>query len=400
MHARRSKVTAALAAALMLVAAFATGAQARPDTKSAPAQASPLKVGIIYSRTGLLAAYGAEYLSGLRWGLNYATGGTGAVNGRKVQFTLVDDGGDPAKAVTSAKDLIGQGYKILVGSVSSGVALQLAPLAEQNKILYIAGPAATDALTGINRYTFRSGRQTYQDVKASTAYLKGAVGKNVVVFAQDSAFGAGNFAAVRTVFGDLSGQKVDRVLVPLSAQDFTPYAQQLRQKNPDLVFVAWAGTTTGAMWTAPDQQGIFDRVDTVVTGLAERATWPFYGPATGKIKFLNHYNAGAPKNKVNDWLVAKMKRRNQTPDLFTPDGFVAGQMIVRALKASPTNVDRMISSLEGWSFTGPKGQQEIRASDHAMLQPMFLVQLRQQGNRYTANTSVRLRAKHTAPPTR
>lgn len=391
MHGRRPKVIAALGAAVVLLAALAAGAQARPDSHA-------VKVGIIYSRTGLLAAYGAEYLSGLRWGLSYATGGTGKVNGHTVELTLVDDAGDPAKAVTAAKDLIGQGYKIIAGTVSSGVALQLAPLAEQNKILYISGPAATDALTGINRYTFRSGRQTFQDVKASTAYLKGAIGKNVVVFAQDSAFGVGNFLAVKTVFGDLSGQKVDRVLVPLSAQDFTPYAQQLRQRNPDLVFVAWAGTTAGAMWTALDQQGVFDSVDTVVTGLAERATWPFYGPAGTKIKFLNHYNADAPKNKVNDWLKAKMKRRNQVPDLFTPDGFVAAQMIVRALKASTTDVEQMIAALEGWSFTGPKGQQEIRASDHAMLQPMFLVQLRRVGDRYTAITNVRLRAKYTAPP--
>ena len=396
MHGTRRKAIAALTAAVVVLAMLAAGAQARPEATGSTA--ATIQIGIIYSRTGLLGAYGAEYLSGLRLGLNYATGGTNRVNGNDVEFTLVDDGGDPAKAVTAAKDLIGKGYKILGGTVSSGIALQLAPLADQNKILYISGPAASDAITGINDYTFRSGRQTYQDVKASTAYLKGAVGKNVVVFAQDSAFGAGNFAAVRTIFGDLSGQKVDRVLVPLSAQDFTPYAQQLRQKNPDLVFVAWAGTTTGAMWNALDQQGVFNSVDTIVTGLAERATWPFYGPATGKIKFLNHYNAGAPKNTVNDWLVAKMKRRSQAPDLFTPDGFVAAQMMVRALKASATDVSKMVSSLEGWSFTGPKGQQEIRPSDHAMLQPMFLVPLRQNGTKYTANTTVRLRAKHTAPP--
>lgn len=396
----RLKAVAVLTAAIALLAALATGAQARPSASDG-ASSHTIRVGIIYSRTGLLGAYGAQYLSGLRWGLSYATGGTNTVAGHKVELTLVDDGGDPAKAVTAAKDLIGQGYKIIAGTVSSGIALQLAPLADQNRILYISGPAASDAVTGINKYTFRSGRQTFQDVKASTAYLKGAVGKNVVVFAQDSAFGAGNFAAVRTVFGDLSGQKVDRVLVPLSAQDFTPYAQQLRQKNPDLVFVAWAGTTTGAMWNALDQQGVFSSVDTIVTGLAERTTWPFYGPATGKIKFLNHYNAGAPKNTVNDWLVAKMKQRNQVPDLFTPDGFVAAQMIVRALgKGSTSDVDKMIGALEGWSFTGPKGQQEIRASDHAMLQPMFLVQLRQSGGKYTANTTVRLRAKHTVPPAR
>lgn len=394
MHGTRRKAIAALTAAVVVLTALAAGAQARPEASAN----HKIQIGIVYSRTGAFSAYGAEYLSGLRWGLNYATGGTNKVNGHEIEFTLVDDATDPAKAVSGAKDLIGKGYKIIAGSVSSGAALSVAPLAEQNKVLFISGPAATDGVTGINKYTFRSGRQTYQDVKASTAYLKGAVGKNVVVFAQDTAFGQGNFAVVKNIFGDLSGQKVDRVLVPFTAQDFTPYAQQLRQKNPDLVFVAWAGTSALAMWTALDQQGVLDRVDTVVTGLPERATWSFFGSAAGKIKFLNHYNASAPKNKVNDWLVAKMKRRGQVPDLFHPDGFVAAQMMVRALKASTTDVDKMIAALEGWSFTGPKGQQEIRASDHAMLQPMFLVKLNQSGGKYTATTTVRLRAKHTAPP--
>jgi branched-chain amino acid transport system substrate-binding protein len=397
MHGTRRKAFAALTAAIVLLAMLAAGAQARPEATDSTASHT-IKIGIVYPRTGAFAPYGAEYLSGLRLGLNYATGGTGKVNGHTIEFTLVDDGTDAAKAVSGAKDLIGQGYKIIAGTALSGAALQLAPLAEQNKILYIAGPATADALSGVNDYTFRSGRQIYQDVKASTAYLKGAVGKNVVVFAQDIAFGQGNVAAVRRVFGDLSNQKVDSLLVPFTAQDFTPYARQLRQKNPDLVFVAWAGTSTQAAFTALDQQGVFDSVDTVVTGLAERATWPAYGPALNKIKFLNHYNAAAPKNKVNDWLVKSMARRGQLPDLFTPDGFVGAQMMVRALKASTTDVSKMISALEGWSFTGPKGQQEIRASDHAMLQPMFLVRLSQTGGKYNVTTTVRLRAKHTAPP--
>ena len=64
-----------------------------------------------------------------------------------------DDGGDPAKAVTAAKQYIGQGVKIVAGTTDSGVASQLAPLAEQNKILYIDGPAATDKITGANRHT-------------------------------------------------------------------------------------------------------------------------------------------------------------------------------------------------------------------------------------------------------
>jgi branched-chain amino acid transport system substrate-binding protein len=390
----------ALAALVAGVATIAgVGGTARV-ADAAPSANAPIQVGIVYSRTGLLSSYGAQYVQGLRYGIAYATKGTNAVKGRKIELTLVDDATDPVKAVAGAKDLIGKGYKVIAGTVSSGIALQLAPLAEQNKVLYISGPAATDAVTGINKYTFRSGRQSYQDVLAASSYLGGGAGKNVTVFAQDSAFGLGNFVAVNQVMGTLGGQKVNRVLVPLSAQDFTPFAQQIKQQRTDLLFIAWAGTTAPAMWRALDQQGIFSSVDKVVTGLDQRASYATFGPVANKISFLSHYVSNAPRNKVNDFLVTAMRKRGQVPDLFTPDGFVAGQMIVRALGGSPSDVDRMVSALEGWSFTGPKGQQTIRASDHAMLQPMFQVKLVEAGGKYTTSVTKRLRAKYTAPPER
>ena len=63
------------------------------------------------------------------------------------------------------------------------------------------------------------------------------------------------------------------------------------------------------------------------------------------------------------------------PDIFTPDGFNAALMIVQALKKGGDDVDKMISALEGYKFLGPKGQNAVRPQDHAMLQPMFQVQL-------------------------
>ena len=49
--------------------------------------ASSYNVGIVYSRTGLLAAYGAEYVEGLKLGLQYATNGTNKVNGKTINLT-------------------------------------------------------------------------------------------------------------------------------------------------------------------------------------------------------------------------------------------------------------------------------------------------------------------------
>src|SRR4029453_10885800 len=176
------RVAAVLAAGVALVSGLASNAGARPSGDQRAA--ATIKVGIIYSRTGGFAAYGAQYISGLRWGLNSATKGTNKVGNNTIELTLIDDAGDPAKAVSAAKDLIGQGYKILAGSISSGVAVQMAPLAGQNNILFISGPAKADAVTGMNKNTFRSGVQTYQDVKAASSYLGYGVGKKVAVFAQ------------------------------------------------------------------------------------------------------------------------------------------------------------------------------------------------------------------------
>jgi branched-chain amino acid transport system substrate-binding protein len=388
---KRGTLLAILVGAILVLAAAGIAAQ----TTAAAPQASTVKVGIIYSRSGLLSNYGAMYEQGLRLGLEYLTKGTSKVNGHKIQITWVDDAGDAAKAVTAAKDLIGQGYKIIGGSTSSGVALQVGPIAEQNKVLFLSGPAASDAVTGLNKYTFRSGRQSYQDVLAANQVLGKGVGKKVLVFAQDTAFGQGNFAAVSAVLG-AHGHTVSKILVPLSANDFTPFAQQAKQAAPDLLFVAWAGTTSGAMFRALEQQGAITAAKETTTGLAERATWSTFPSG---IDFFTHYVSTGPDNKINDWLVKRLKRRNQVPDLFTPDGFVAAQMLVRAVqKSGGDDVDKMISALEGWQFVGPKGVMRIRQQDHALLQPMFQVRLVTVKGKVTAKVVKRFAPGNLQPP--
>ena len=363
---------------------------------AAPQAKADVKFGLIYSQTGALAAYGKEYIEGFNIGLKSVTKGTGMINGHKIVVSVNDDGGDAAKAVTIAKDLIGQGYHIIGGSASSGVALQVAPLAAQNKVLFISGAAAADAITGINKYTFRSGRQSIQDVVTAKAMIGDVTGKKVLVFAQDTAFGQGNVTAVKSVF---TGATVTSLMVPFSASDFTPFAKQAKDTKSDMIFVAWAGATAQSMWQAMSQQGAVDST-TVVTGLAEKATWPIFGSAGSKISLLAHYFEGASSNAVCTTLISEAKKNGSFSDLFTPDGFVTAQLLARAVDKADgdTNVDAMITALEGYTFLAPKGQQTVRAADHAMLQPMFIAKLNQSGTDYTATLVKTLSAQETAPP--
>ena len=393
MRTQKFFVPAVLAiAGLTLAGCAPTASDPGTDGEAQPA----VPVAVITSETGPLAAYGGAYLAGFEAGLDYATDGTGAVDGREIDVTVYDDAGDTDTAVNLARDVIGQGVQILAGTVSSGIALSLAEQAEQNQILYIAGPSAADAVTGINDYTFRSGRQTYQDVATAGTFIGDPAGQKVVVFAQDTAFGQGNLAGVDAVLGG-AGAEVEGILVPEDATEFTPFAQQILSADADLVFVAWAGATSAAMWQALDQQGVFDAIP-VVTGLGDVATYGAYAEASDQISFLNHYFGGAAGTEVEAAMIERLEAAGATPDLFSPDGFVAAQMVVQAIREGGDDVDGMIAALEGWTFEGPKGTTTIRAEDHAVLQPMFQARLVEQDGSWVPELIEIVEADTVAPP--
>ncbi|MER6531506.1 substrate-binding domain-containing protein [Streptomyces sp. NPDC001508] len=397
-HLRRTRIlaAAALTAAALLASGCAEAGTAGSGSADDQKGTAAVKVGLVYSKTGPLAAYGKQYIEGFRAGLDHATHGTGKVGGHTIEITERDDAGDASKAVAAAKDLIGKGTKILAGSTDSGIALQMAPLAAQNKVLFIDGPAATDAVTGSNKYTFRSGRQSYQDTLTAAAMLGDAKGKKVTVLAQDSTFGQANVDAVKAVLG-AEGATVSSVLAPPSATDLTPFARQVKSAAPDLVFVAWAGATAPALWTALDQQGVLS-ASKVTTGLAGTASYPVFGAGSEKITFLAHYFAGAAGTDVEKAMTKSVERAGGTPDLFTPDGFTAAQMIVRAVGASADDTDAMVKSLEGWTFDGVKGELRIRAEDHALLQPMFEARLKGSGKTAEPELVRTLPLDKVAPP--
>jgi branched-chain amino acid transport system substrate-binding protein len=351
----------------------------------APAQAATdIKIGVITSTSGPLASYGVAYKDGFTWGLNYYTGGKMAINGQKLVVTSKDDGADPASATASFKEMVGNGTKVIVGTASSGVALTLAPLAQQNKVLYISGPAKNDLVTSAaNKYVFRSGNSSTQDL-APLAGIKPISGKKVVLFVEDNAFGAGNIAAAKALMGP-KGALFEEIKVPTSTSDFTPFAKKAADANGSYVFIAWSNAlTAGAMLTSLKVQGAFVK-QRPITGLAGADTYNIYGTlfeGTNAI-LTNSYFAGASSSGAALDLATWYANNKKTQDLFTSTGADAAKMVVMALTRNPgQNVDTMIRNLEGKSWVGVKGLMTIDANTHLLIQPMFLVSLNKSGSGY------------------
>jgi branched-chain amino acid transport system substrate-binding protein len=351
------------------------------------ADGAPITVGLLSDKSGGLAIYGPMLERGFALGLDYATGGTNKVRGHEIKVVTKDTASNVDTGVNLAREALEKdGAKVLVGVPSSGVALAVSSLAAQNKVVYIASPAASPDITGKNftPYTFRAGRTSVQDALTMGAALT-QMGKKFIQIAPDYAFGRGSAAAFYAVVKANGGQFVmndnatdaGAVYAPQDTTDFTPYLNQILDSNADVLIVTWAGAGFVPLFQQMQQLGIFDKM-VVATGMGDNQTMAAgYADAVGSVG-VSVYHYALFDNAINKWLVDKHKAKYTTPpDLFTEGGFIAAQMLVKALDMTDGNpaADGMIRALEGMQYDGPKGAYQVRPEDHVLLQPMTLVKL-------------------------
>ncbi|MDD0814802.1 substrate-binding domain-containing protein [Curvibacter sp. HBC28] len=338
-------------------------------------QTGDIRIAHIYSKTGPLEAYGKQTQTGFLMGLEYATGGTMAVNGRKIVVLEKDDQGKP----DLGKSLLASAYSddkadLAVGPTSSGVALALLPVAEEYKKILIVEPAVADSITGDkwNKYIFRTGRNSSQDA-ISNAVALDKPGVTIATLAQDYAFGRDGVKAFKDALKN--AKLVHEEYLPTSTTDFTAGAQRLIDKLKDqpgrkVIFVIWAGAGNPFKIADLDLKRYNIEIATggnILPAMAAYKNFPGMEGAT-------YYYFGIPKNPVNEALVAQHYKQFKTPpDFFTAGGFSSAMAVVTALKKTngETGTNKLIKAMEGMSFDTPKGKMTFRAEDHQAMQSMY-----------------------------
>lgn len=344
-------------------------------TPFALAQSGDIKIAHVYSRTGPLEAYGKQTQAGLLMGLEYATGGTMMVNGRKLVVIEKDDQGKP----DLGKSLLATAYSddkadLAIGPTSSGVALAMLPVAEEYKKVLLVEPAVADAITGDkwNKYIFRTGRNSSQDA-ISNAVALDKPGVTIATLAQDYAFGRDGVKAFKESIK--TAKIVHEEYLPANTTDFTAGATRLIEKLKDqpgrkVIWIVWAGA--GNPFKIADLDLKRHGIE-IATGGNILPAMAAYNNHPG-MEGASYYYYKFPKNAANDWLVAEHQKRFQSPpDFFTAGGFSAAMAVVGALKktSGDTSTNKLIAAMEGMTFDTPKGPMTFRKEDHQAMQSMF-----------------------------
>ncbi len=329
----------------------------------------------VFSSTGAYAAFGRDTDRGFSLAVNEVKK---SAAGHPIRYITRDDQTKPDVGQQQATDAFEHdGARFFAGCASSAVALAIAKVVADKHALFWTSVGA-DEITGkeCNAYTFRWSVPAYGAVRAAMYpfIAKFPAAKKWYTITPSYVFGESLLTNVKEVAQEKGLQLIGNDYHPLGATEFSNYIAKAAEAKPDvLCLLNFGGDAIKAIKTATsyglkkttkilyvwsggllDYAGIgADDLDGIHVGCQY---WHDSTPATRKASEPYKTAYGEPLGYVGASAYIEAK--------LTFDG------IARAKSIDPA---RVAKALEGYKYTGPTGAEEVRAFDHQVVKPYFLL---------------------------
>jgi branched-chain amino acid transport system substrate-binding protein len=332
---------------------------------AAPAQQPKLRVGLMLPYSGTYAALGNNITNGFKLAVEEAGGRLG---GREVEYFTVDDESEPAKAPDNATKLIKRDkVDVLVGTVHSGVALAMTKVAKDNNTLLIVPNAGAADITGplcapnIFRTSFTMWQSGYAMGKVALEQGK----KSAVTFTWKYAAGDESVNAFKEAFEAGGGKVLKMMALPFGNVEFQSYLTEIAALRPDMVFSFFSGG--GAVKYVKDYAaaGLRKTIPLYGPGFLTDGTLEGQGEAAEGIFTTLHYADGLSNPKDKAFRAAYEKAFKSEPDVFSVQGYDAGQLLaagLTAVKGDTSKRAELVAAMENARIDSPRGPMTLSRS--------------------------------------
>lgn len=164
-------------------------------------ESGPVKIGFIAGLTGRGADLGASGFNGATLAVEEQNR-KGGIDGRPLELLAKDDRQDVAAARQGLEELVKSGVKVVIGPMTSSVAMELVPLANREKVLLLSPTVTARALTGVDDYFLRVISDTRGYAETSARFHVQELGWKTVFALYDD----GNRAYTASWLGDYTAK--------------------------------------------------------------------------------------------------------------------------------------------------------------------------------------------------
>jgi len=307
----------------------------------------PIKIGFISPLSGGMAANGKDMLTGIELYLEEI--GYQAA-GRKIELLVEDDEANPATGLTKTRKLVEKdGVHIMTGGLMASTAYALAPYIDSKEIPMTYPIMSADDITQrkIPKWIIRTGWASCQPHQPFGEYAYNVLKfRKISVIAYDFAFGWECVGGFHKVFEDSGGRILQKIWVPLIAQDMSPYLAQI-SKDADAVFAVFSGRQTMQFNKQYQEFGLKGKIPLIGGGTTtdEHALPSMGDEAIGVITPL-HYSE-VLDNPANKKFVKGFREKAKKAASYYSEGTYTGaRWIVEAIKAVNGDVENRPKFLE------------------------------------------------------
>jgi branched-chain amino acid transport system substrate-binding protein len=338
-----------------------------------PAQdKKPIKIGLLYSLSGLAAVYTQGTVIGHEIAAEEINA-KGGIQGRKIEYVVRDDKLKPGEAVKEFRRMVTRDkVDFVMGVISSGVALAVSEVAKEMKVLFVDSIAQTSALTEEQGHPYVVRTNTNSTIIGRTAALAAAKGpwKSFYFIGPDYEWG-------HVVNGDFwefiqrkkeGVSKVGELWPKLGERDFSSHITTMLNAKPDAVFSSLWGGDLIAFVKQASTYGFFDKIQFISTGAGDLDILKPLGaemPDGIMATFLYAFDWHPVKEQENKDFVTKFQERaGYEPKSGDIIGYVSTYMMAQAIeKAGGTDTEALVKVLRGAEFKTLLGDITIRDFD-------------------------------------
>ncbi len=363
----------------MSIAALCAALTAEP---AAAQQAGAVKLGVVTFLSGAAAGpFGVPARNAAELTIEALNAGSlpppydkKGMNGQPIEMVIVDEAGGTTKQVTEFRNLVErQKVDAIIGYISSGDCLAIAPLADELKALTIFFDCGTPRIFEDKsyKYLFRTGAHAAMDNVAAARYLH-ARNKDIKTIAginQNYAWGQDSWNDFKASMQTLNpGVKIATEQFPkLLAGQYGAEISALLVEKPDVVHSSFWGGDMEAFTLQGKARGVFDG-RTVVMTAGEPAMFRMAPqiPDGMVIGARGPHGVFAPDNALNRWFRAAYSERYGTPPVYPSYKLVQAILglktaMEKAASGKPEKpaTEAVISAFEGLSYETPSGRVDM-----------------------------------------
>ena len=356
-----------LVAALSVAVACVIGQAA-----AAKPQGEPIKIGCIFAITGDASSLGIPERNTAQM-LEKMINDAGGVKGRPVKIIIEDNRGEPAEALNAAKRLVEkENVLAIVGPSRTGDTLALIDYMERVQVPLISCAAGIQIVKPVRKWVFKTPQSDRMAVEKIVAYLKQEKITRVAIISDNTAFGKGGLAELRTL---LPGAKMQIV----ASEEYGPkdgsmetQVTKIRGTNAQAV-VCW-GTPPGPAIVARNMKQLGLKIPLICShGVANETFLNLAGDAAdgvvlpaGRLIVADQIPAGHPQKKVlMDYSTRYRAAFDKPADTFGGHAWDAIQLVVKAIREVGPDRAKIRTQLERTKgFVGTGGVFNFWAGDH------------------------------------